>query len=61
MKIINEIIQIEGNLSKSITWNGLDDFESKIGKGVYVYKLQVLNVDSNISGINRKVSNTSVI
>ena len=23
------------------TWNGLDDFGNKIGKGVYVYKLHV--------------------
>jgi len=48
VKTINEIVQSEGNLSRSITWNGLDDFGSKIGKGVYVYKLKVSTVDSNI-------------
>ena len=48
VKTINEIVQSEGNLSRSISWNGLDDFGSKIGKGVYVYKLKVAAVDSNI-------------
>jgi len=48
VKTINEIVQSEGNLSRSIAWNGLDDFGSKIGKGVYVYKLKVSTVDSNI-------------
>jgi len=48
VKTINEVVQSEGNLSRSITWNGLDDFGSKIGKGVYVYKLKVATVDSKI-------------
>jgi hypothetical protein len=48
VKTINETVQTEGNLSRTITWNGLDDFGAKIGKGVYVYKLKVLTVDSNI-------------
>jgi hypothetical protein len=31
-----------GNLFKDqITWDGLDDFGDKIGKGVYVYKITV--------------------
>jgi hypothetical protein len=37
----NQIITTEGFLSKDITWDGKDDFGSKIGKGVYVYKLTV--------------------
>lgn len=37
----NQIISTEGFLSKEITWDGRDDFGSKIGKGVYVYKLTV--------------------
>jgi hypothetical protein len=45
IKTINQIVQSE-NLSRSISWNGLDDFGNKIGKGVYVYKL---NVKSSIS------------
>ena len=37
----NQIITTEGFLSKEITWDGKDDFGSKIGKGVYIYKLTV--------------------
>ncbi|WMI69652.1 type IX secretion system sortase PorU [Mangrovimonas sp. YM274] len=29
------------SLSRSITWDGRDDFGEKIGKGVYIYKLKV--------------------
>lgn len=47
VKTINQTVQTVGGLSRSITWNGLDDFGDKIGKGVYVYKLKV---KSSISG-----------
>lgn len=46
VKTINETVQSEGNLSRSITWNGLDDFGSKIGKGVYLYRLEVKSINS---------------
>ena len=44
VKTINKSIQTSGTLSREITWNGLDDFGAKIGKGVYVYKLSVKSV-----------------
>ncbi len=47
IKSINQTVQTEGNLSRSISWNGLDDFGNKIGKGVYVYKLNVTSTLSN--------------
>jgi len=47
VKTINETVQSEGNLIRTITWNGLDDFGSKIGKGVYIYKLKVTSLNSN--------------
>ena len=47
VKTLQKIIQSEGNLSRTITWNGLDDFGSKIGKGVYIYKLKVKSLNSN--------------
>ena len=47
VKTINEVVQSEGNLSRKINWNGLDDFGSKIAKGVYVYKLKVKALNSN--------------
>jgi hypothetical protein len=37
-----------GNLSRSVRWNGLDDFGNKIGKGVYVYKLKVKSTTNNL-------------
>jgi hypothetical protein len=48
IKTINQNVQTTGTLSRSITWNGLDDFGNKIGKGVYVYKLRVRSTLSNL-------------
>ncbi|PQJ77784.1 type IX secretion system sortase PorU [Polaribacter porphyrae] len=48
VKTINQNVQTTGNLSRNITWNGLDDFGNKIGKGVYVYKLKVISTASNL-------------
>jgi hypothetical protein len=39
---------ITSSLSRDITWDGTDDFGNKIGKGVYVYKL---NVKSTLTGM----------
>ena len=41
VKTLNQSVKSDGQLSREINWNGLDDFGNKIGKGVYVYKLQV--------------------
>lgn len=48
VKTINKNVQTTGNLSRNITWNGLDDFGNKIGKGVYVYKLKVKSTVNNL-------------
>jgi hypothetical protein len=48
VKTINRNVQTAGTLSREITWNGLDDFGHKIGKGVYVYKLKVIATASNL-------------
>lgn len=48
VKTINQNVVTTGNLSRNITWNGLDDFGNKIGKGVYVYKLKVTSTASNL-------------
>ncbi len=47
IKTINQTVQTEGNLARTISWDGLDDFGNKIGKGVYVYKLNVRSTLSN--------------
>ena len=49
IKTINQTVQTTGNLSRSISWNGLDDFGNKLGKGVYIYKLKVKSTISNQS------------
>ena len=48
VKTINQNVQTTGNLSRSIAWNGLDDFGNKIGKGVYVYKMRVNATETNL-------------
>ncbi|MCL7754793.1 type IX secretion system sortase PorU [Polaribacter sp. Z022] len=48
VKTINQNVLTTGNLSRNITWNGLDDFGNKIGKGVYIYKLKVKSTTSNL-------------
>ncbi|MFT5762080.1 MAG: hypothetical protein ACI8WA_001204, partial [Polaribacter sp.] len=47
IKTINRTIQTTGNLSRSVNWNGLDDFGNRLGKGVYIYKLKVKSTISN--------------
>lgn len=47
VKTINKTVQTTGTLSREITWDGLDDFGNKIGKGVYIYKLRVQSISSN--------------
>ena len=43
VKSINKRVHSEGFRSEGIVWNGRDDYGEKIGRGVYVYKLKVLN------------------
>ena len=47
IKTLTQAVQSDGLLSREISWNGLDDFGNKIGKGVYVYKLHVRSQISN--------------
>ncbi len=49
VKTINQVSQSTGNLSRDITWNGLDDFGNKLGKGVYIYKLRVTATSINLT------------
>ncbi len=51
VKTINSQTNASGStssLSRNISWDGTDDFGTKIGKGVYVYKL---NVKSALTGL----------
>ncbi|WP_128762324.1 type IX secretion system sortase PorU [Leeuwenhoekiella aestuarii] len=47
VKTINQLVTTTGFLSREITWDGLDDFGQKIGKGVYVYKITVKSTLTN--------------
>jgi hypothetical protein len=47
IQTINQTVQTTGNLSRTINWNGLDDFGNRLGKGVYIYKLKVKSTISN--------------
>ena len=49
IKTIRKMEQTTGNLSRSISWDGLDDFGNKIGKGVYIYTLKVTATTSNLT------------
>jgi hypothetical protein len=47
VKSISQDIPASGSsLSRSISWDGLDDFGQKVGKGVYVYNLVVTSKSS---------------
>ena len=48
VKTIHQNVTSTGNLSRSVSWDGLDDFGNKIGKGVYIYKLRVTATNSNL-------------
>jgi hypothetical protein len=41
VKTINREISTTGNRVTGISWNGLDDYGDKIGKGTYIYKVSV--------------------
>jgi len=49
VKTINQQVVTTGNRVTGISWNGLDDFGDKIGKGVYVYRLKVRSTVDNSS------------
>lgn len=47
VKTIQQDVTPEGFRVDDINWNGLDDFGDKIGRGVYVYKLNVTTADGD--------------
>jgi hypothetical protein len=47
VKSIVQQVHSEGYRVNDIEWNGLDDYGDPIGKGVYVYKLNVRDSDGN--------------
>ncbi|QNR25083.1 type IX secretion system sortase PorU [Croceimicrobium hydrocarbonivorans] len=49
VKTINQEVLSAGNRVTGISWNGLDDYGDKIGKGVYVYRVKVRSLSDNSS------------
>ncbi|MFT6166621.1 MAG: hypothetical protein ACJAV5_000615 [Vicingaceae bacterium] len=49
VKSIDKMIVNDGFVSKDIRWDGKDDFGDRIGKGVYMYKLQVRSANGSAS------------
>jgi hypothetical protein len=45
VKSIRKTIFSTGNRSSDVEWDGRDDYGSKIGRGVYIYRLRVQTVD----------------
>nr|WP_197539480.1 type IX secretion system sortase PorU [Nonlabens marinus] len=43
----NQIVTNAGFTSRDITWDGVDDFGQRLGKGVYVYKITVKSTLAN--------------
>ncbi len=41
VKTIEQRVSTEGYRSDQVSWDGLDDYGNKIGRGVYIYKLKV--------------------
>ena len=47
VKTIQEDVITDGFRVDNISWNGLDDYGDKIGRGVYIYKLNVRTPDGS--------------
>jgi flagellar hook assembly protein FlgD len=45
VKSIRKTIFSPGNRSSEVEWDGRDDYGSKIGRGVYIYRLRAQTVD----------------
>jgi hypothetical protein len=49
VKTIEQQVLQDGYRSQPIAWNGTDDFGDRIGKGVYVYRLEVRNEEGQLA------------
>jgi len=44
VKTISQTINTAGNRSSDIEWNGRDEYGDKVGRGVYLYKLDIIDL-----------------
>jgi len=55
VKSLRRTINTPGNRSNEIDWDGRDDYGSKIGRGVYIYRLRVRCTDGSTSDVFQKL------
>jgi hypothetical protein len=55
VKSLRRTINTTGNRSSDIDWDGRDDYGSKIGRGVYIYRLRVRATDGTTADVFQKL------
>lgn len=55
VKSMRRTINTPGNRSSEIDWDGRDDYGSKIGRGVYIYRLRVRATDGSVADVFQKL------
>jgi hypothetical protein len=55
VKTIRENVLTDGFRAEPISWDGLDDFGDPIAKGVYLYKLRIVNSDGSAAEKTEKL------
>jgi hypothetical protein len=55
VKSMRRTINTVGNRSSEIEWDGRDDYGSRIGKGVYIYRVRVRATDGSLADVFQKL------
>ena len=55
IKTISQTVTTDGNRSESIEWDGRDEFGQRPGRGVYIYKLRVIDPDKKKKEVTEKL------
>jgi len=55
VKSFRRTINTPGNRSSDIDWDGRDDYGSKIGRGVYIYRVRVRATDGSTADVFQKL------
>jgi len=55
VKSITQQVQCDGFRSTGITWDGRDDYDQKIGRGVYVYQVKVRTPEGQVASAFEKL------
>jgi len=55
VKSMRRTINTPGNRSNEIDWDGRDDYGSRIGRGVYIYRLRVRSADGSVADVFEKL------